>query len=145
MTVRELPVRQPGQACCQPLAGIDEAWAQETAEILKVLGEPTRLSMIAALWRAQEPICICDFTATLDLRQPTVSHHMAKLKVAGLVESTKRGIWIYYRLHGDLAPATMVLLRALLGQRRAGLRSHDLTIPKRPSVHAASVRRGSES
>jgi DNA-binding transcriptional ArsR family regulator len=37
---------------------------------------------------------------------------MAKLKAAGLVESEKRGIWVYYRLHKKLAPST----RQVLGQ-----------------------------
>ncbi|MDQ6773944.1 MAG: metalloregulator ArsR/SmtB family transcription factor [Candidatus Dormibacteraeota bacterium] len=120
MQVKELPVRQRG-VCCEPLAEVDQAWAEETAEVLKALGEPTRLSMIAALWQAEDPICICDFTAALDLSQPTISHHMAKLRVAGLVDSTKRGIWIYYRLRTDLAPATLALIRALLGQSSAEL------------------------
>jgi DNA-binding transcriptional ArsR family regulator len=39
---------------------------------------------------------------------------MAKLKEMGLVDSEKRGIWIYYRLHADLAPATRQLLARLI-------------------------------
>src|SRR5229473_1979767 len=59
-------------------------------------------------------ICICDFTAGLDLSQPTLSHHMSKLKEAGIVESEKRGIWMYYRLASDLDPATRRLLSRLI-------------------------------
>jgi DNA-binding transcriptional ArsR family regulator len=111
----ELPVRQRGAVCCQELSTGEEAWARDTAELLKALAEPTRLSMITALWSAAEPVCICDFTAAFELSQPTISHHMAKLKAAGLVESAKQGIWIYYRLRDDLAPATRAVLQALLG------------------------------
>jgi ArsR family transcriptional regulator len=50
----------------------------------------------------------------MELSQPTISHHMAKLKAAGLVESEKRGIWIYYRLHRKLAPSTRQLLAELI-------------------------------
>lgn len=116
VSLTELPVRQRGVACCQELIATDETWAEETAEVLKALAEPTRLSMVAALWAAQTPVCICDFTAAFELSQPTISHHMARLKAAGLVESTRQGIWIYYRLRDDLAPATRGLLQALLGR-----------------------------
>ena len=51
----------------------------------------------------------------LGLSQPTISHHMAKLNEVGLVESEKRGIWVYYRLRADLAPATRKLLAQLIG------------------------------
>jgi len=69
---------------------------------------------VASLWKAEAPICICDFTAGLDLSQSTLSHHMGKLKEAGLVESEKRGIWMYYRLASDLDPATRRLLSSLI-------------------------------
>ena len=39
---------------------------------------------------------------------------MSKLKEAGLVESEKRGIWVYYRLAGDLDAATRQLLNKLI-------------------------------
>jgi ArsR family transcriptional regulator len=66
------------------------------------------------LKRSSEPVCICDFTASFDLSQPTISHHMAKLKDAGLVEVTKAGIWAYYRLKSHLDAKTRALLDALL-------------------------------
>jgi ArsR family transcriptional regulator len=106
-------LRQRGVACCGTLVQADESWARDTADVLKALAEPTRLSMVAALWEAQAPVCICDFTATFELTQPTISHHMARLKAAGLVESTKQGIWIYYRLRTNLGPGTARILSAL--------------------------------
>jgi|SRR5438105_4253863 len=113
MTLRELPVRQRGQ-CCEIPVPVDQAWAEEAANLLKALADPTRLSMVACLWQASAPVCICDFTATFDLSQPTISHHMGKLKTAGLIESEKRGIWIYYRLRDDLSHATKALIETLL-------------------------------
>src|SRR5713101_2951289 len=97
-------LRQRG-ACCE-LPAVKESWAYQTSDLMKALADPTRLTMLASLWKADAPICICDFTAGLDLTQPTISHHMAKLKAAGLVESEKRGIWVYYRLNKHLAPST---------------------------------------
>src|SRR5437868_15480225 len=113
MAVKELPVlRERGMCCALPL--VRESWAEERAELMKALADPTRLTMVASLWKANAPICICDFTAGLELTQPTISHHMAKLKEAGLVESEKRGIWIYYRLRADLAPGTKRVLAQLI-------------------------------
>jgi ArsR family transcriptional regulator, arsenate/arsenite/antimonite-responsive transcriptional repressor len=98
---------------------ISNAWADRTAELLKALADPTRLSMLACLWAARAPVCICDFTATFELSQPTISHHMAKLRSAGLIEAEKRGIWVYYRLRGDLSGPTASLLEAVLGRAAA--------------------------
>lgn len=105
-------MRQRGVCCGLP--DIDASWAEGTAELMKALSDPTRLTMIASLWKADAPICICDFTAGLELSQPTISHHMAKLKEIGLVDSEKQGIWIYYRLRADLAPTTRKLLAQLI-------------------------------
>src|SRR5438445_13169140 len=93
---------------------VDEKRSGDTSTLMTALADPTRLTMIASLWKAKAPICICDFTAGLDLSQPTISHHMSKLKEAGLVESEKRGIWVYYQLAADLDAATRQLLTRLV-------------------------------
>jgi ArsR family transcriptional regulator, arsenate/arsenite/antimonite-responsive transcriptional repressor len=113
MAVKDLPVVRERGVCCV-LPTVNQAWALQRAELMKALGDPTRLRMIASLWKAGAPICICDFTASLDLTQPTISHHMAKLKDAGLVESHKHGIWIYYRLRDKMPTETRKLLSRLL-------------------------------
>ena len=113
MALKELPVIRQRGACCE-LPEVDARWADRTSELMKALADPTRLTMMASLWKARAPICICDFTAGMDLSQPTISHHMAKLKEAGLVESEKRGIWIYYSLRTDLAVDTRRLLAQLI-------------------------------
>jgi ArsR family transcriptional regulator len=113
VAVKELPmVRERGVCCALP--AVRPAWAEGRAELMKALADPTRLTMLASLWKAATPICICDFTAGLDLTQPTISHHMAKLKEAGLVDSEKKGIWIYYRLRDNLPTKTRELLSRLL-------------------------------
>ncbi len=113
MATKQLPAVRTRGACCE-LPDVDARWAGETSDLMKALADPTRLTMLASLWKADAPICICDFTAGLELTQPTISHHMAKLKDAGLVESEKRGIWVYYRLRDKLGPSTRRLLAHLL-------------------------------
>src|ERR1700687_60633 len=114
MAAKELPILRQRGACCE-LPNVKESWANTTSDLMKALADPTRLTMLASLWKADGPICICDFTAGLELTQPTISHHMARLKEAGLVDSEKRGIWIYYRVRDKLPPATRRLLAQLIG------------------------------
>jgi ArsR family transcriptional regulator, arsenate/arsenite/antimonite-responsive transcriptional repressor len=106
-----LPDRIKG-VCCPPAIPLQLARVDESVEVLKALADPTRLQMIGILKRASEPVCICDFTAAFDLTQPTISHHMAKLKEAGLVDVTREGIWAYYRLRRNLDHRTRALLEA---------------------------------
>jgi ArsR family transcriptional regulator len=107
-----LPERERG-VCCPPTLKTRPLKIEQTTEILKALADPTRLQIALCLRDAKEPVCICDFTATFDISQPTVSHHMAKLREAGLVDVTKQGIWSFYRLASDLSPATRRILDAI--------------------------------
>jgi len=107
-----LPERERG-VCCPPTLKVRPERVEGTTEILKALADPTRLQMAIALRDADQPVCVCDFTATFDLSQPTVSHHMAKLREAGLVEVTKKGIWSFYRLSPELPAGARRILEAL--------------------------------
>lgn len=69
--------------------------------MLQALADPNRLAMIRQLGSGQ--ICACDLTSCCDVSQPTVSHHLKVLREAGLVQSDRRGTWVYYRLTGDAA------------------------------------------
>ena len=89
---------------------LPQADADELAALCRALADPTRVQMLHVLKAATEPICVCDFTAAFDLGQPTVSHHLAKLKEAGLVTSFKRGVWSFYLLRPDLADAARAML-----------------------------------
>lgn len=110
--VLALPGRERG-VCCAVELEVSAKRAAELSGVLKALADPTRVQMILTLRAAKAPMCICDFTATFSLSQPTVSHHMAKLRAAGLVEATRRGIWSYYRLRPDLPDRVRGIVDAL--------------------------------
>ena len=80
---------------------MDEADRTDEAALFKALGDPNRLTMLATLARADDEVCVCDFTDALPLNQPTVSHHLKILRDVGLVASERRGTWVYYRLAAD--------------------------------------------
>lgn len=65
---------------------------------MKALADPHRLTIFASLARAQDEVCVCDFTAGLPLNQPAVSHHLKVLRESGLVICERRGTWVYYRV-----------------------------------------------
>lgn len=101
------------EACCPPILGgiLSEDEAEQAARVFKALADPTRvrlLSMVAA--SAGREACVCDLTGSLNLSQPTISHHLKVLKDAGLLERERRGSWAYYRLRPE---ALAVLSRAL--------------------------------
>jgi len=100
--------------CSPPSIPLPLTRVDASVELLKALADPTRLQMIGVLKRSAQPLCICDFTAAFELSQPTISHHMGKLRDAGLVDVTKAGIWAYYRLNSHLDAKTRALLEVLV-------------------------------
>jgi ArsR family transcriptional regulator len=88
------------QRCCQP-AHVPAHTFEPEAALLKAIADPYRLRMLATLARASEEVCVCDFTDSLPLNQPTVSHHLRILREAGLVTGERRGTWVYYQLAHD--------------------------------------------
>lgn len=103
--------------CCPPLleAPLAIADADQLAAAFRVLGDPARLRLLSLI--ATSPgaeACVCELIDPLGLSQPTVSHHLKVLFEAGLLERTKKGTWVYYRL----APAPLQWLQEALAPAR---------------------------
>jgi DNA-binding transcriptional ArsR family regulator len=97
--------------CCGPeTAPLDHDQADLLAARFKALADPARVAILNRLAAADE-VCVCNLVAALDLAQPTVSHHLKVLREAGLVDSTRRGTWAFYRL----VPEAVEALREALG------------------------------
>jgi len=80
------------------------------ARFLASLADPTRLRILSLL--AAGELCVCHIHGRLGLSQPTVSRHLAYLRRSGLVESRRRGIWVYYRIAPRLGARRRALLDA---------------------------------
>ena|SRR5215210_2261132 len=109
--------------CCTPGAPLLAADARmRLAAQFKALSDPTRLAIVNQLAASGE-CCVCNLEP-LGLSQPTISHHLKILRDAGLVESSRRGTWAYYRLVPETVGA---LAFALTGGNEddAGERSDD--------------------
>ncbi|MFY9913723.1 MAG: metalloregulator ArsR/SmtB family transcription factor, partial [Nocardioidaceae bacterium] len=88
------------QSCCGPgILSIDDAAADDLADLFKALGDPVRVRILAALVHDPDrQICACDFVAIAGKSQPTVSHHLKLLREAGLIAAERRGTWIWYSI-----------------------------------------------
>lgn len=78
------------------------------------MSEPVRLRILVMLTSGE--LCVCDIQRVLCLPQSTVSRHMSRLKLLGLVEDRRAGKWVHYRLvAGDssLAAGIGEILRGL--------------------------------
>lgn len=66
------------------------------AEILKALGEPTRLRIMRLLLAAEGGACGCELVDSLEIPHYNLTKHLDILINAGLVISKKEGRWVYY-------------------------------------------------
>jgi DNA-binding transcriptional ArsR family regulator len=79
------------------------------AEILKVLGHPIRLKIVAGLC-AQE--CnVKHIWECLGLPQATVSQHLALLKNKGVIEGKRDGVEVHYSVSHPLAKKIIAMLQ----------------------------------
>ncbi|KLV28779.1 ArsR/SmtB family transcription factor [Priestia megaterium] len=70
---------------------------EKAAQILKLLGDKTRLSMMKLLQTNE--CCVCELVEIYNASQPSISQHLRKLKDVGLVKEKRKGQWIFYSLN----------------------------------------------
>lgn len=92
-------------------------------ELFKNLSESTRLYSLLLIKQEQE-LCVCELMEALELSQPKISRHLALLREANLLETERRGQWIFYRLSSELEDWAIDIIE-LANQQ------HDLTILNR--------------
>jgi ArsR family transcriptional regulator len=71
---------------------------QHSAAVFKALSDPTRLRILRAISQMSE-LCECNIVPTFNLSQPTISYHIKVLREAGLVQSERRGQWVWHRVN----------------------------------------------
>ena len=101
MTTLELAPKQKrpkGETCCEPVVypDIEREQAERMGEVAKALGDPVRMQLVDVLRKHAGKVCVCELVPLFDLSQPTISHHLKKLRDAGIVGSERQGLWAYY-------------------------------------------------
>lgn len=100
-------------ACCPPVGrGMSHDDAERLARMLKALADPIRLQLFSDIAARPGEVCVCDIR-DVGVSQPTVSHHLKKLREAGLLTAERRGTWVYYQV----VPNVLQSLSAALAPR----------------------------
>jgi ArsR family transcriptional regulator len=91
--------------CCAPLSApvLSDEEAEATAELFAALADPARVRVLNLLATTDDPVCVCNLVEPLRLSQPTVSHHLKKLVMAGLLDREQRGRWAYFSIRPEAA------------------------------------------
>jgi ArsR family transcriptional regulator len=90
--------RAAGAPCCEPVVypDVERHEAERMAAIAKAIGDPIRLQLVDVLRKHAGKVCVCELVPLFDVSQPTLSHHLKKLREAGIVDCERPGLWAYY-------------------------------------------------
>jgi len=79
--------------------------------LFKALADSTRLRILGLLLTGE--VCVCHIHDSLRITQPKASRHLAYLRRAGLVDTRRQGLWIYYRLSDSSDPIVRTIRQAV--------------------------------
>lgn len=85
--------RRPARAAAPPLSA---ETAQALADTFRVLGDPTRIRLIAAMALTER--CVGDLAAIVGMSESAVSHQLRMLRAARLVRTRRAGRQVFYTL-----------------------------------------------
>src|SRR5436305_15266283 len=94
---RPQPAAEHGQTLAAgPLAAQDAA---DLAQAFKAVSDPVRLQLLSLIAsHAGGEASVSELATGFERTGPTISHHLKVLRLAGLIESRRRGTWVYYRV-----------------------------------------------
>jgi SAM-dependent methyltransferase len=95
-----------------------------TVDLLQLIGEPTRIRLMALLTRQE--LTVAEIVAVMQLAQSSISTHLGRLREAGLVRDRKSGPSTYYALNdGAMLPSARKLWELVRGEVRESLLEED--------------------
>ena len=86
---------------------------ERLSKIYSMLSDKNRLRILKLL--EYKPMCVCELTHVLGIRQPSVSRHLTKLKEVGVIYSQKDGQWHEYFINRKGDEYTRILTGTLSG------------------------------
>jgi len=87
------------------------------AQICQGLADPTRILILYSL--AEHPHYVTELAESLDIKQPTVSHHLKVLRERGLVTAVREGNSVRYELRDRRIIQALDLLRGVMADQLA--------------------------
>ncbi|MFO0907913.1 MAG: metalloregulator ArsR/SmtB family transcription factor [Isosphaeraceae bacterium] len=122
--------QRQGGAASQPAEGVPEVSDQivrDLAQVFKLLSDETRLRILFYLAQNNE-LHVTDLCNRLGQSQPAVSHHLALLRVSGLIESRREGKHNFYSVRTDHFGELLVSLFSATGEVPKKVRFHDFVL-----------------
>jgi ArsR family transcriptional regulator len=103
LTLAPKQKRPTGDRCCEPLVypDVDAGQAERLAAVAKALSDPVRVQLVDVLRQHAGEVCVCELVPLFDIAQNTLSHHLKKLREAGIVGVERRGLFAYYYVNPD--------------------------------------------
>ena len=78
---------------------LDNDFINEISLFFKILGDNTRVKILFAL--DNNEMCVCDIANVLNMTKSSISHQLAILRSAGIVNFRREGKEVYYRLDDE--------------------------------------------
>ena len=86
--------------------------AEALEALFQALGDRTRVRLLNLM--ADGEVCVCFFVEVLDEPQPKISRHLAYLRSAELVNTSRAGKWINYSIAPQQHPTVRAAFDAIL-------------------------------
>ena len=106
---------------------VSEQAVRELAQVFKLLSDETRLRILLYLAQNNE-LHVTDLCTRLKQSQPAVSHHLALLRVSGLIESRREGKHNFYSVRTEHFGELLVSLFSATGEMPKKVRFHEFTL-----------------
>ena len=109
------------------MPAVSDQAVRELAQVFKLLSDETRLRILLYLAQNSE-LHVTDLCNRLGQSQPAVSHHLALLRVSGLIESRREGKHNFYSVRTEHFGELLVNLFSATGEMPKKIRFHDFML-----------------
>jgi DNA-binding transcriptional ArsR family regulator len=106
---------------------VSDQVVRDLAQVFKLLSDETRLRILFNLAQNNE-LHVTDLCTRLGQSQPAVSHHLALLRVSGLIEARREGKHNFYSVRTDHFGELLVSLFSAAGDVPRKVRFHDFVL-----------------
>jgi ArsR family transcriptional regulator len=100
---------------------------RDLVQVSRLLADETRLRILFYLAQDQE-LHVTDLCDRLGQNQPAVSHHLALLRVSGLIESRREGKHNYYSVRTEAFGELLLTLFSATGEVPKKVKFHEFTL-----------------
>lgn len=118
---------EPTKTAGGAMPAVSDTVIRDLVQVFRLLSDETRLRILFYLVQNQE-LHVTDLCDRLGQTQPAVSHHLALLRVSGLIEARREGKHNFYSVRTDVFGELLVSLFSASGEVPKRIKFHDFTL-----------------